>query len=85
MAKKRKNQKFCPRCGYTSKRGDTYCMNCGYSYRKRKKKTPLLVWIIILIILAIAIFLMLNKLNIIGIENYIPEPLKNFSLFKNSS
>lgn len=49
--KRDNTKKFCPKCGVQNNATDAYCINCGFSFMKRKKgKTnPLLVLIFILI------------------------------------
>jgi predicted nucleic acid-binding Zn ribbon protein len=36
-----RNKKFCPRCGALIHVGDTYCIRCGYSFRRRGRGTNL--------------------------------------------
>ena len=55
MAKKKR---FCPKCGKELKPKDHYCIACGYSFKKRKKKLNLaniLIAVIILIVLWVVI------------------------------
>lgn len=48
-----KNTKFCPRCGAQLNGIDSYCIRCGYSFRKRGKKVGLMqILIVILLVVA---------------------------------
>jgi hypothetical protein len=48
-----KNVKFCPRCGTPNSLVDSYCIKCGYSFRKRGKKIGFMqIFIVILLVIA---------------------------------
>lgn len=48
-------KKYCPRCGALIHAGDTYCIRCGYSFRRRARgnKTSLRTIIIAIIVLVV--------------------------------
>lgn len=59
-----KRGKFCPRCGTSNSISDAYCIRCGYSFRRKKKKaglTQILIAILIGIALWIGLRLILKK------------------------
>lgn len=59
MAKKQK-YKFCPNCGAKLKSTDRFCINCGYSFEKKKKKIKSLYLIILLIIIFIILWVIIR-------------------------
>lgn len=80
MLKRKKRKKFCPKCGKELRQKDEYCISCGYSFKKRKKKINLkniIILIIIFIILWIIIRMLVSK-------PILPQPLldliKNFTI-----
>ena len=59
-----KTKKFCPTCGTQNNIQDAFCIKCGYSFFKKKKKIDLKSLVIVLIVLAalwIALRLSLNR------------------------
>lgn len=60
----KKRGKFCPKCGARNDIGDSYCIRCGYSFRKRGKKLnvkSIILLIIILLIAWVVIRILLNQ------------------------
>lgn len=53
---KRDVKKYCPKCGVENNISDAYCINCGFSFVKRKKKKINWVLAIILILIFLWIF-----------------------------
>ena len=49
---KRKRGKYCPKCGAKLKQSDTYCTECRYSFKKRKKLNARNIILVIIIIIA---------------------------------
>jgi ribosomal protein L40E len=49
--KRDNTKKFCPKCGVQNGISDAYCINCGFSFIKRKKNktNPILLLLLLLI------------------------------------
>jgi len=62
MAKNKKGVKYCPQCGIELSEKDKYCIKCGYSFEKRKRKINVRN-LIILIIVVIIIWILIRLLT----------------------
>jgi predicted nucleic acid-binding Zn ribbon protein len=69
--KKKKGVKYCPQCGAGLSEKDKYCIKCGYSFEKRKKK----VKIRNLIILIVAVIIIWILIRILTGNPVIPQPI----------
>jgi len=75
----KKKRKFCPKCGKEVKLKDDYCISCGYSFKKRKKRfnvRNVLIAVAILVVLWIVI-------RLVGGNPIIPRPI--IDIFTNST
>lgn len=77
--RKRKKRKFCPECGAELKTGDDYCIRCGYSFKKRKKKLNIKT----IIILIVAFLVLWTIIRIITGKPVIPQTL--IDIFTNNA
>jgi hypothetical protein len=60
----RSKVKFCPRCGTPNNLVDAYCIKCGYSFRRRRRKSGfgrILILILIIIAAWVGLRLFLGK------------------------
>ncbi|OGJ16835.1 hypothetical protein A3K73_08785 [Candidatus Pacearchaeota archaeon RBG_13_36_9] len=69
----KKGVKYCPQCGAELKAEDKFCLKCGYSFEKRKKKVNIKRLIIAIIIIIIA----WAALRVITGNTIIPQPILN--------
>jgi ribosomal protein L40E len=75
---KKIGSKFCPRCGTQNSLTDSYCIKCGYSFRRAKKSNlKTIIFIIILLVIGWIAFRTLTN------QPIIPAGLSN--IFQNSS